>query len=172
MQIREKDLPDGEYEILARQIVDAVKNRPVRIFLNSRISMAKKYVTSLHLPDGADIAGARKTLGPDTPIGSSCHSLESAQTAERDGASFILFGPVFSPISKSSTGAPLGLKALEAVSKKIRLPVVAVGGITPNTAADCTNAGAAAVASVGALMETDDPKETLAEFEKSLGGAL
>lgn len=169
LQIREKDLPDAAFRGLAARILKATENMPVRMFVHSRVAIAREFGAGLHLADGADVAGARKEVGPDAVIGVSCHSLESALTAEKAGASFVMYGPVFSPISKSSAVPPAGLNALTAVSKAVPVPVVAVGGISPKNAASCLNAGAQAVASIGSLLAAEDVRMPLLDFMRALG---
>ena len=81
-------------------------------------------------------------------IGVSCHSLEEVMRAEEEGADYVLFGPVFAPLSKTSDLAPRGVEELGRVSRAVRIPVLALGGITAETAAACVNAGAAGVAGI------------------------
>lgn len=169
LQIREKDLPDAQFGILLRQIQNISDQMPVRLFVNSRMEHARNTGAGLHLPEGSDIPAARKTLGPDWVIGSSCHSIESALAAEKNGASFVMPGPVFQTLSKHTSNIPLGLDALSNISRAVRIPVVAVGGITPQNAAICLQAGAAAVASVGSLLSSPNAQSALVDFMRSLG---
>lgn len=142
---------------------------PVRVLINSRVGIARELGMGVQLPEGSDIAAARKELGTDALIGASCHSMEAARAAEQAGASFVLAGPVFSPISKSATSPPLGLAAISEISKTISIPVVAIGGITPKNAKSCVDAGAQAVASIGALLSAADPRLPLLDFMRALG---
>jgi thiamine-phosphate pyrophosphorylase len=102
----------------------------------------------INLPEG-DIgaAGARRLLGRRL-VGRSVHSIEAAQQAERDGADFVIFGPVWA--SHSHPGSPpAGVAALELVARSVRIPVLAIGGVTVDRIAECHAAGAAGYAAIG-----------------------
>ena len=81
-------------------------------------------------------------------IGASCHSLEAARAAEGDGADYVIFGPVFSTPSKETFVAPQGIKRLAEVSRAVKIPVLAIGGITEKNARECLNAGASGIAAI------------------------
>ena len=84
----------------------------------------------------------------DFLVGVSCHSLEAAKAAERGGADYLLFGPVFATPSKAAYGAPQGLERLAEVCRAVALPVLAIGGITLENAAACFSAGASGIAAI------------------------
>ncbi len=75
-------------------------------------------------------------------VGVSTHTLEEARHADDEGASYILFGPVFAPLAKTFSLPARGLAELERVCRGTRVPVFALGGITEKNAADCERAGA------------------------------
>jgi len=75
------------------------------------------------------------------------HSLQSAVEAEHDGADFVIFGPVWSSESHAGT-PPRGLDALAAVANAVRIPVLAIGGVTEDRIAECDAAGAAGYAAI------------------------
>ena len=81
-------------------------------------------------------------------IGVSCHSLNAARGAERDGANYIFFGPVFATPSKTAYGAPQGIERLREVCASVEIPVMAIGGINIENARDCMESGAAGVAAI------------------------
>ncbi len=92
----------------------------------------------------------------DFLIGVSCHSLEAAKAAERGGADYLFFGPVFATPSKAAYGAPQGLARLADVCRAIALPVLAIGGITMENAAACFSAGASGIAAIRLFQDTPD----------------
>ena len=87
-------------------------------------------------------------------LGASCHSLAEAQAAERDGAHYIFFGPLFPTPSKLPYGPPQGLARLEEICRAVRIPVLAIGGITPDNAHECLRAGAAGIAAIRLFQES------------------
>jgi len=93
------------------------------------------------------VASARRLLG-GALVGRSVHSLEAAVEAEREGADFVIFGPVFASASHPGA-APAGLERLLQVARGVRIPVVAIGGVTEALVAQCLEAGAAGYAAIG-----------------------
>jgi thiamine-phosphate diphosphorylase len=92
------------------------------------------------------VRDARALLGTRL-VGRSVHSLEAALQAERDGADYVIFGPVWSSPTHPGV-APAGVAALEAVARALRIPVLAIGGVTAERIAQCHAAGAAGFAAI------------------------
>jgi thiamine-phosphate pyrophosphorylase len=95
-------------------------------------------------------------LPKDFQIGASCHSLDAARAAERDGADYVFFGPVFATPSKAAFGAPQGIDKLAEISETLAIPVLAIGGVNEENAAECFAAGAAGVAAIRMFQESED----------------
>ena len=91
-------------------------------------------------------------------IGASTHSVEEAREAERRGADFVLFGPVYFTPTKAAYGAPQGLPALKKIVEIVALPVYAIGGIKPDNVGAVVVAGVRGVALISAVMAAIDPK--------------
>jgi thiamine-phosphate diphosphorylase len=87
-------------------------------------------------------------------VGVSTHSIEQARSAEAGGADYIGFGPIFHTSTKDA-GAPRGVDILKQIKQNCSIPVVAIGGISIDTAADVMNAGADAVAVASAICRGD-----------------
>ena len=100
-------------------------------------------------------------------LGASCHSLAEAQAAERDGAHYIIFGPVFSTPSKLNFGPPQGLARLEEVCRAVCIPVLAIGGITLGNAHECLRAGAAGIAAIRLFQESEDLEKVVSELRRA-----
>jgi thiamine-phosphate pyrophosphorylase len=155
IQIREKDLSGRELIQLVREAVAATSGTRTKILVNDRLDVViAARAAGVHL--GTDslpvraVATWRKskaTLG-EFLIGASCHSLEQAQSAERDGADYLIFGPVYETPSKASFGPPQGIARLRDVCVAIKIPVLAIGGVSPSNASECICAGATGIAAI------------------------
>ncbi len=171
IQIREKDLSARELLLLTRDAVKAAAASPganaTRIIVNDRLDVALAagaggvHLGEASLPVAAVNAWRReavslKKLPREFLIGASCHSVEAVRAAERNGADYVIFGPVFSTPSKEKFGAPQGINRLAEASKAVRIPVLAIGGITPENARECLDAGAAGIAAIRMFSEAWD----------------
>lgn len=164
VQIREKDLPTLALLEMARQIVTAAEGSSAKILVNDRLDVALTVgAAGVHLgSESMPVPAARKVstevLGSAQAflVGRSCHSLEEAQRAERDGADYVFFGPVFATPSKAQYGPPQGVERLTEVCRALRTPVIAIGGIDPDNAPKCFHAGAAGIAAIRLFQEVAD----------------
>jgi thiamine-phosphate pyrophosphorylase len=107
---------------------------------------------------------ARKIMGKNAIIGISTHTVEQAVAAQRDGADYIGFGPIFHTTTKNA-GNPLGTGMLSEVKKRVTVPVVAIGGITIGNIQAVLQAGADAVAVASAILIGDMEKNITAFME-------
>jgi thiamine-phosphate pyrophosphorylase len=154
IQVREKDLEARPLEALVRGAVRASAGH-ARILVNDRLDVAiASGAAGVHLGEAslpvARVAAWRAGAGlREFAIGASCHSLDAIRAAERDGAEYIIFGPVFATPSKASFGPPQGLARLADACRDAHIPVLAIGGVTESNAAACLEAGAAGVAAIG-----------------------
>ena len=113
----------------------------------------------IHLPEKSLPLGvARWRLGGNGLIGKSVHSLEGALKAQADGADYLVAGSIFASASHPDI-APAGLEFLREVCAAITIPVVAIGGVTPENVGECILAGAAGAAVLSPLMTAEDPRE-------------
>ncbi|ABX09250.1 thiamine phosphate synthase [Prochlorococcus marinus] len=99
---------------------------------------------------------ARKLIGPEKLIGVSCHSLEEAQKADKNGSDYIGFGPIFRTTSKPEV-APLGLECLKQISNSINQPCFAIGGINHLNRSKLLSTGVSRIAVIDAIMKAEDP---------------
>jgi thiamine-phosphate pyrophosphorylase len=81
-------------------------------------------------------------------LGVSCHTVSEVAAAEAEGAAYVLFGPVFAPLSKTSALAPHGTEGLSRAAMRVQIPVLALGGITQDNAPACIAAGAQGVSGI------------------------
>jgi thiamine-phosphate pyrophosphorylase len=104
-------------------------------------------------------------------VGASTHSLEEARAAEEAGADWVIFGPVYDTPSKRRYGAPQGLVALERVTQAVGVPVIAIGGVTPERVAEVCAAGARGVAVISAILAAEAPAGATRRFLDALARA-
>ncbi len=159
IQIREKDLPARDLLNLVESTLALPNPAGSRILVNTRVDVALAAgAAGAHLPAGSP---PPKTWRPLTPpgflIGVSCHTVDEVRAAESDGADYAVFGPVFAPRSKASPLAPRGLEDLARAARAVRIPVLALGGITSANREDCLAAGAAGVAAISLYQESTLP---------------
>ena len=160
IQIREKDLGSRALERLVRRAIDATLGSGAKILVNDRLDVALAAgAAGVHLGEASlpveVVAEWRRSAGRgEFHVGVSCHSVEAANAAERRAADYILFGPVFSTPSKAAFGPPQGIGRLREVCAAVRIPVLAIGGVTIENATACVEAGAVGVAAIRLFQET------------------
>jgi thiamine-phosphate diphosphorylase len=145
VQLRAPLLSARSVEAEADELVAA---SPVPILISSRCDVALAAgAAGVNLPErDVAVVDARALLGQRT-IGRSVHSLEAALEAERDGADFVIFGPVWASVSHAGS-APAGVDALAEVARALRIAVLAIGGVTEERISECHEAGAAGYAAI------------------------
>jgi len=165
VQVREKGLSGKELYELAKEIGESVSPRAL-VLVNDRVDVALAIPgVGAHLPgSGMPTRAARELLVPDRVLGRSCHSLDEALAAERDGADYVTFGPVYETESKKPYGPPQGVDKLRAVTEKLSIPVIAIGGITPEVAAEVRRAGAAGIAVISHILDHPEPNNASADL--------
>jgi thiamine-phosphate diphosphorylase len=119
--------------------------------------------------DDVPVAAARAIVGPDRWIGVSTHDVDEARAAVAAGADYLGVGPIFATASKVGALPPRGDRLLRDVRALTDRPLVAIGGITPETAAAVRAAGADAVAMIAALTRSADPAATVRDLVTRLG---
>ena len=169
-QVREKDLSAAELAALCRRLREPTRERGALLIVNDRADVA--------LAVGADavqrtyaslsVAEIRTVVEKRLSICASVHSREDALSAEAEGADWIVFGPVFDTASKRRYGPPQGLAKLEAVTRAMKIPVIAIGGITPERVGEVRAAGAHGVAAISAILAADSPGDATRRFLDAL----
>lgn len=169
IQIREKDLPASELLRLARRVKSA-SNKSIKLIVNDRVDIAiLAGLDGVHSPVNGISLAQVKQFAPKLICGKSVHSLSDAVSAEKEGYDYVLLGPVFRTPAKIKYGPPLGLKMLNHVCKKVKIPVFAVGGINAQRAVKCARCGAHGVAVIREVMASKNIKGSISEFKSALG---
>ena len=154
VQLRERDLEARPLLGLAEEVLRLTREHGASLFINDRVDLAMALgLDGVHLrANSLPVAVTRRMLGPGQMIGVSAHSTDEVVRAESDGADFAVLGPVYETASKSAFGPPIGLRALEETSRRCRMPVFAIGGITASRVGEVRRAGARGVAVVSAIL--------------------
>jgi thiamine-phosphate pyrophosphorylase len=158
ISLREKHLPPPGRLRLLNQAMELGAPVGAMIGIHGDIEAAAKTgAKHVHLPASGDPVMARDLLGTGTLIGVSAHTPAEIETAQSLGADYCTFSPIFPSPSKPGYGPALGIEALLAVSARVSIPVIALGGVEASSTAACLGAGAAGIAVMGGIMSAQDP---------------
>jgi thiamine-phosphate pyrophosphorylase len=166
VQIREPDLSARDLLSVAEATAHLAYKSGAGVLINDRADIAVCAAAGVHLTTRSLSAQVvRKAFGRNLIIGVSTHSFEEAKAAERGGADFIVFGPVFETASKKQYGEPVGLEALERVATALTIPVLALGGIKPTNFSQALDAGAQGIAGISMFAESLDLNSLVATIK-------
>ena len=156
--LREKDLPSAERRALLGALMVLGRRNGATVTVHEDIDAAVAAgADGVHLPSGGSPKAARSRL-PGALIGASAHSAEEASALLRAGADYVTVSPVFLTESKPGYGPALGLDGLARIVTQASGPVIALGGISAETAPLCLAGGAQGVAVMGEVMRAADPR--------------
>ena len=151
VQVRERDLEGRALTELVARCVAAVRGTRARIVVNDRVDVAVAAgAHGVHLrADSMAAVRVRTMAPPGFLVGRSVHAHDEALQADASGGlDYLLFGTVFASSSKPGR-APAGTSALAAIAAAVRVPVLAVGGVTPDNLHEVAAAGASGFAAIG-----------------------
>ena len=169
LQLREKTLDAGELLIRARALVSLCQGKSVTVIINDRPDVALLAgADGVHLGQGdLPCAEARKLVGRQLIIGVSTSNLDDAKRAQRDGADYCGVGPMFATTTKHKDHI-VGPAYLREYVATIKLPHLAIGGISSATLPELVKAGVRGVAVSSAVCAAADPRAVVAELLKQL----
>jgi thiamine-phosphate pyrophosphorylase len=162
VQLREKSLSPREFYAEASEALRVARLFGARLIVNDRADVALAVgADGVHVgQDDLPPEAARELLGESAVVGFSTHGVEQAVAAARTGLDYIAIGPVFATSSKRNPDPLVGLEGVRRVREAVgTFPVVAIGGITPESARSVLEAGADSVAVIGTLLNASDPAE-------------
>jgi thiamine-phosphate diphosphorylase len=139
---------------VARGVSARARGTRTTVVVNDRADVALAAdAGGVHLKAGGPPSGRVRALGPaDWVVGRSVHALEEVR--REDEVSYLMFGTVFATASKPADAPLQGIQGLERAVRLARVPVLAIGGMTPERAGQCVKAGAAGVAAIGAFLDS------------------
>jgi len=167
IQIRAKGLESGELLDLCDAAVVLAEAYGGGIVVNDRVDVARlSGAAGVHVgQDDVPALQARGILGPSAIVGVSTHNLPQAEAALNGPITYVAVGPVFGTRTKDTGYDAVGLELVRAVAARAgAVPVVAIGGITIDTAVSVLDAGASSVAIIGDLLATGDPAARVAGY--------
>jgi thiamine-phosphate pyrophosphorylase len=169
LQYRAKKVQAREQFRTACRLRALTRSAGVALVVNDRVDLALACgADAVHLgQDDLPIPLARRLAGRKLKVGVSTHSLAQALQAEAQGADYIGFGPVYETRTKENNVAPVGLRRLAQVCRKVGIPVVAIGGIKLDRLPALAQAGAGNIAVVTALTGAVDVAAAAKEFRRS-----
>lgn len=166
--LREKDLARAQRQRLAAELSEVLAPIGGRLILaGADVELASTIgAAGIHLASADPFPAEHGEL----MVGRSCHGVGDVLAAAAEGADYATVSPVFASLSKPGYGPALGIQGLATAAGATSLPVIALGGITPDNARSCMAAGAAGLAVMGNVMRADDPTTATAELLSALDG--
>jgi thiamine-phosphate pyrophosphorylase len=173
LQFRAKSMPGDAFLATASAVVQLAHHHQARVIVNDRADIARlASADGVHVgQDDLPAAAVRTLVGRESCVGLSTHSLVQVDRALAEPVDYIAIGPVFGTTTKDTGYEKVGLDMVREAARRTRthaLPLVAIGGITLETAASVIDAGAASVAVIGDLLSTGDPEARVRAFVERL----
>ena len=167
LQLRVKALAASDFFELARQARSETRSHGCKLIVNDRVDIALACdADGVHLgQDDLPLAAGRKLMGAKI-IGISTHDLQQAQEAERNGADYIGFGPMFGTSTKETGYTARGIEMLREIRAGVSVPIVAIGGITERNVQQVWEAGANSAAIISDILRADDIPAKLARLSQ------
>jgi len=174
VQLRMKEEQAREIVETARDLIPVCRAAGVILILNDRVDIAlAAQADGAHVgQDDLPVAAARALLGETRLLGVSAATEEEAVSAWRDGADYLGVGPIYDTGTKADAGEAVGVSRVRAIHRVVPIPIVGIGGITVENAADVIRAGAAGVAVVTAVTLAPDMAEATRRLREVVDAAI
>lgn len=169
LQLREKHLTDRELLRRARRLRELTARHDVLLAVNDRPDLARlARADAVHVgQDDVSVADARRIAGTGLLVGKSTHTLSQFEAAVREEPDYIAVGPMF-PSGTKPQGHVAGPQTLAEAARRTSLPLVAIGGITPENARAIIQAGGRCLCVCAAVVGSPDPEEAARALVESL----
>lgn len=178
LQLREqvmdtpKNIPANDLELreLIGELSPVCQNFKCKLILNKCTEFLKvNGVDGVHLGEHSDSIANVKDIKPEAIVGYSVHTVKEAVTILNKYSiiDYLMFGPVFNPISKATSRRVVGIEELKKICKQSTKPVFAVGGVNEQNIKLCKEAGAGGVASIGAIFQSKNPEDAVKRLIES-----
>jgi thiamine-phosphate pyrophosphorylase len=173
VQLRDKSASAASMFALAKELQPLTRQLGSRLAINDRLDVAlAAQADGVHLAgQSLPVAEAVQLASGRVLVGRSVHSLDEAIQAAEEGADYVTFGHVF-PTTTHPGVPPRGLTQLEAIVRAIDVPVLAIGGITPDNLDDVLATGCGGVAVISAILSSPDPRDAAARLRRALDQSL
>lgn len=171
IQCREKrNLPSKQLLEIALAMNKLCQAKNIPLIINDRVDIALlSDAAGVHLgEDDLPVQEARKILGPSKIIGAGAGSLERALELEQEGADYIGFGHLFPTQSKAKTGPPKSISELKKICQSVKIPVIAIGGITASNVREALEANPHGIAVIGAVCGAENPETATQQLKAAL----
>ena len=172
IQLRDKEAPPRALLGLARRLRAITARHGALLIVNDRLDIALAAgADGVHLgPDDVPVAAARRVVPDGFLLGHSTDDPAIARRAEADGADYLGCGTVFPTTSKADAGAVIGAGGLAAVARAVRIPALAIGGVTAGRVPLLDGSGAGGVAVISAVMAADRPADATRRLREAVEG--
>jgi thiamine-phosphate pyrophosphorylase len=174
IQVRAKQLPSGPLLDLCDAVVARAAAYGAMVIVNDRVDLARlSGASGVHVgQDDLAPAAARAQLGPGAVVGYSTHSIAQVDAARREPVTYLAVGPIFGTRTKETGYDAVGMALVSAAAASARgVPLVAIGGITLDTAPSVIEAGASCVAVIADLLVGGDPQSRVGLYLRALGAS-
>lgn len=171
VQLRAKNIAGRDLVALGLEIAGRLEGTGVPLLVNDRVDVALACgAAGVHLgQEDMPVRMARRILGPTGVIGVSVNTPEEALRAEREGADYVGAGPAYATATKETALAVLGPEGIGLIKRAVRIPVVAIGGITAANAAAIAASAADGIAVVSAILGAPDAGRAAEELKRRFG---
>ena len=173
VQLREKDLDEENFEREGVELKKLCRKKGVPFVINDNVELAAKLdVDGVHVGQSdMEALDVRRIIGEDKILGVSAQTVEQAVTAEKHGADYLGVGAVF-PTGSKDDAAEVSYDTLKAICSAVKIPVIAIGGITEENVGELSGSGICGIAVISALYAKEDIKSAAQRLRKNTEAAV